>query len=651
MHYEIGTYIHGLCRLPSSSTSSAVQSPYLLLAADQWNRGATCIQGETDRVTLMQLNLNASRVARKQSAEGFVFEFLSKGASLIKEKDWDFSYELVLEIYNRLAAAESARSNFERSNQLVDVIVKFAKQPEGKASAHLVLAQTLSSQMQNRQAVEKSREALTALGVSTRENDMACWFVESFRVKRMLQGLSDDDLIHLPPMTDKRIKKAMRILVASAIFGFTAEDKICTGMVFCKMIELTLNYGWCPETSVAYAAYAQMLAHMDKYGQAYRFSQLALHANPTKENLPCTTSFIHGMCLHFQLPLPSSLNPTLMGYRIGIETGDLCFGVICLVKYIHLYLSCGLALQPFLSDLGSFVGQLKLFNQHRVLAFAIPAMLLVLNITGESDNPRDISWEHAMRAGILEDKELIPHFEETPGRTMLHYMRLFVAIVLHDMNMVESAPKSILILKKKARRFPATHFINYMLALMDGLAGFALYRKKRLRRYLWVARKGLNELKKMHTINSLPLLHLLEAEQEASFRLADMAAVKVLFDKAIASLVRCGNTHYGAIAYERAGRFMLNDGRDEFWAKEYLHQSLTLYQEWGALVKVREMTKEFPSIFCQKGTISTRVAGTAIHGRKRFGSIAVALHQSQNQTSAGLAAMINESSGNEGEKR
>ncbi|KAL7564313.1 hypothetical protein ACA910_007166 [Epithemia clementina (nom. ined.)] len=682
VHYQIGKQLyevyhhHGAVAAGTNKKHCNVSlssCPYLLLITDQMNRGSMILleqksqddktsSSSSDRLLLARLNLEASKVARQQSAEGYVYYFLKQGFRLLIHSDWETSYDLVLDLYTRLAESECTRNNFAPSNQLVEGILRHARQMVHKASALAIQAKTKCRQMEFGQAIEKSRQALAVLGVQLKAPRLWNMILEFFKVKKLVTSQSSQKgdlfLENLPPMTNETIKQAMDILVATTVFCFAAQDHLSGGLVFCKMMQLTLQYGSCQETSTAVAAYAQLLAAMGQHVEAYHYATLALKLQPnqsklysnygdggskplqyvstslvvpTKKNnpLPTTTAMTQSTCLHFKLPLASALEPTLAGYRVGLETGDLFFGTLCLVHYVYLRMSCGLPLVPLLSDITNFIQQLRLLNQQEEsICWLVPPLLLAKNLTGQEQvqlPSRELSWEKAVQQGILKDRAVIVAVDATPMGAVIRYFELFMGLVLQDFPVMERAIARILKLPKQQRRLPGTSYGNYFHALFDGLGGLAMYQATKRKKYLGLAKNGMADLKKMKSLNSLPLLQLVQAELAASRYCHDNGsknnnnmnkrnnnkdAVKTLYDKAIVSSVRSGFCHFGAMAYERAGRFMLfqqqrQDERQQnqdnvFWAKEYFEQALKLYEEWGATVKVDAFVKEHADIFLQQ---------------------------------------------------
>ena len=307
-----------------------------------------------------------------------------------------------------------------------------------------------------------------------------------------------------------------------------------------------------------------------------------------------------------------------------------------------MYVCCGLPLGTFSSDVKNFIRQMKTLNQHENIAWAVPPLFLAMNLTGEANPPVEMSWDKALELGIMVGPELKHILEESPARAVILYFGFLYALLIDDMDMAERSMNEILGIQQQYRRIVVTHFANYMFALLDGLGGCILFQKTKKSKYLALAKNGRKDLNKMNSLNSLPLLQLVDAELAWTRRSSKRkrAAVKGLCDKAIVSLVRSGFSHLGAIAYERAGRFMLQQAQDqglttktdaEFWAKEYLEQSVKLYKEWGATIKVNQMISSQYNTVLQHGRMGVGEeqgsSGNSILGRERYGSVASALNK------------------------
>jgi hypothetical protein len=226
-----------------------------------------------------------------------------------------------------------------------------------------------------------------------------------------------------------------------------------------------------------------MLGLFGEYNEAFRFGQLALKARRGKESYASSINLTYANLTPLQLPLGLSLEPYLSAYRVGLETGDLFFGTICLSCYALIYITCGLPLKPFADDLRNYGNQLKICHQDLPLTWILTTHQLALNMMGESDDPLDLSRDAVRRHNpdlFSENLLLCDEASRTVPADILYlwYLQLYNAYILEDVALADKTLKRILALKKDARRFGGTHMMNYFVPFVDGLVGLWLAQKK-----------------------------------------------------------------------------------------------------------------------------------------------------------------------------
>jgi len=89
--------------------------------------------------------------------------------------------------------------------------------------------------------------------------------------------------------------------------------------------------------------------------------------------------------------------------------------------------------------------------------------------------------------------------------------------------------------------------------------------------------------------------------------------------QAITQLTRSGFVHYAAMANELAGIHMLKVS-DEDWSSYYLLRAAKDYGEWGAIVKVEQLTKKHSSIDLSSARNPSQ--SMAFRGRAQYNPIA-----------------------------
>jgi hypothetical protein len=412
---------------------------------------------------------------------------------------------------------------------------------------------------------------------------------------------------------------AMGILQLGIIWGWNAD--IYFGMnSTLMMVRITLSHGMSHLAPLAFANYGNILAGtLQDEKEACRFAQVAKQIDGGKAPIPATTMAIHGYLSHLRLPVSASLEPFLSAYRVSLETGDLAIGSICLCCYNWLYKFCGLPLGYFAADLRKYLAEIKLCRQDFLLAFLLPDFQLALNLTGETTNAAIISW-----AAIQESHQFTYKTEEAqqhPADLNRQYDQLFNAIVLGDADMVEQTLISILARQPIYRRFDGSHFANQFFTFWDGLASIVMLRKKRNRtfsHFFSQSVKSLTRICEAGSINCVGMLQLLKAERKSLLN-ANVEDVRRMYTDAIIQLSKTGFTHFGALANERAGEFMLQHN-DTFWGEHYLSRAATLYHEWGASVKVAQLLRAHPSIQIERREDEAHCVSYSIRSRSRYDS-------------------------------
>lgn len=464
------------------------------------------------------------------------------------------------------------------------------------------------------QAIKESKKLLKLLGVKMPRSFTINVIMELLKAKGAVKKKTDENIIGLPVMVDENIRVAMQILMQGSIFGWNS-DTTFAGLCYLRMIRLTMEYGWCDTTPYALAGYGFMLAALGEENEAFRFSQLAIQSSKTKRALPEVHMMTAAFISHFERPAALSLPSLIDGYRSGLESGNMMCGTICMSVYAHVYLFSGLSLTTFAKDMMQFSQQLKLCHQDLALAFVLPALQLALNMSGKTNDPKDVSVNSMQQLDGYNDSMFVDTTVEDPSVLFVYYLQAFSAYLLGDL---EEASRALdCIYARKMTRLDGTQILNIFFIAIDGLISLSLKRERpNNQKHRGLARssvKALEAFTKKRSVNCHPVLSLLHAES-ASFASNDVDVLKKKYAHSIQLLTRSGFLHYTAIANELAGKAMLRC-KDAYWAEYYLLEAAVKYTEWGAIVKVHQMKKAYPSIDFDKR--KTRES-TAMHSRQWF---------------------------------
>ena len=316
---------------------------------------------------------------------------------------------------------------------------------------------------------------------------------------------------------------------------------------------------------------------------------------------------VHCYLSHLRQPVASGLDPTLSAYRVSLETGDLHMGSICLCNYHWVYIFCGRPLGRYAKHMKVYLSELRLCHQDFLLGFMLPDLYLAC----QSENSLLISWD------IIQEAESFTYKAAVAKEQNRAYTQLFNAVVLGDDKMMEQTIHSILEREKVYRRFGGSHMSNHFFTFWDGLACFALLRKRRNRTYLRLSKdsiKFLTRLAKGGSVDCVAILPFFLEAEEASLRRRSASQrtkeVKALYDKAIYQLDRASFLHYSAIANERAGNYMYQCNEQNL-GEMYLKKAVVRFHQWGATVKLAQLEDMYPFLIQkeeeQKGLLRSQV--------------------------------------------
>jgi predicted ATPase len=623
VHYRIGTTL-------KDHWEATQEERFLFLAVEQLDRVsdsyllAKLSRGET--LALMALNHEASKLAKKKGAVQRVSAFLNKAISLAHSQSsfWRTHYEMMLELYNSSAEVEFGLGRLDAATGRIAVIRDHAVLESDQVRSMVIQFQMHGHQRQFDRAIAEGRKILKLLGEPIPKTSLLNIMREYFACKKECRGKPDSFFLELRKSKKAHIPTVLKVLQISSVYGWNG-DPLYSGLAFLRAMRITVREGSDTTTPFIYSGFAYMLGLFNDEKEAFRFGELALSKNDGKTTFPSSCCLTYPSVMHLQLPIAVGLEPLLSSYRVGLETGDLFFGTINISIYSIVYFSSGLPLGPLAADMRNYMSQLKICKQDIPLAFILPTCQLALNLMGKSQDPLDLSRAAIQRTQPEYFSENVLLDKNDASVLYMMYLEAFELYILGaDIARVEAALREIY--KLPEARLGGPHIMNYFFVFVDGLIGLRLSRYastnkpakwRRTRRFGNKISNGaikvLQSWVKTRPVNSWCLLALLDAEKKSRNRGVSLQDGKRLFDRAISQFARSGLVHYGAIANELAGLYML-EKKDQFWAQHYLSQACIRYSQWDAHVKVDMIRVKYEFVnFDEKES-----ARFAIQGKSRF---------------------------------
>ncbi|NES22604.1 MAG: PAS domain S-box protein, partial [Symploca sp. SIO3E6] len=448
-----------------------------------------------------------------------------------------------------------------------------------------------------------------------------------------------EELLRLPPMTDPDKLAAMRILpiLSSAVY---VAAPVLYPLIVLKQVQLSLEYGNTSTSAFAYATYGLILCGIVGDIEAgSQFGQLALslldklHAKEIK----CRTLVIvHTFVTHWQQSVKESLQPLLIAYQTGLETGDLEFAALATFAYsYHSYLM-GKELGELEAEMASYGRLMSQLQQETALNWNQIFQQTVLNLQGRDrgdagtrgrgdaetrrrgdaetrrhgDAETEIfsssvvngnSWESDYNPCLLigdaynEQIKLEQH-KSTNDRTGLYYLYLNKLTLCYWFGDYQQAVKNAEAAQQYLDGVTGSLLIP-LFYFYDSLARLALYPDtSESEQEAILSKVAANQQKMQQWAKSAPMnfLHKFDLVEAERYRIRGKKVEAIeYYDCAIAGAATHEYIQEEALANELAAKFYLAWGKSKI-TQVYFTDAYYGYARWGAKAKVEQLEQDYP---------------------------------------------------------
>eukprot|EP00797_Seminavis_robusta_P037449 Sro98_g050530.2 (840) ;mRNA; f:79081-81600 len=608
LHLQIGRAMHQKLLLEEAQDDS-----FLFLTVAQMNRGSARIdrgsaridQTSHERIDLVELNLRAGEKARSLSAFQTASEYLAIARRLVIEDDWKNEFVLTLELYTMSAETEFSCGNYDTLKDLLDQIESHGQTIEDKMRAWYLRVAMLGQSSPR----EGSKEACRVLGLlgqpmPFRPSVFRLGY-EFFQVRAMVNNCNEDDLLNLPTMEGKKDRVIMKLLQFVDYFGRMDENESLMTLSHLRQMQHTLKNGMSDGAGATYAVWGIVKGMFGDVDGAYRFGQLATTVADNWEEsqgaIPKAYASVYTCINHMKEPLAHSVDPLLMAYRAGLESGEAYHGGCCMSAYMGVYITMGLPIGPLLGDMEKFIGQLQEGGQGQLVRFIRPMNEFARILAGKQSSP------------LIIDETDLPVYRSTDSIWLI-YLQYIQNDIWEARNTLRRVMKTT-----KEPLFDVI-YMSYHLRIVSALICYGIYRLKPKRKYIRMAskfKKWFRTKAQKGDINVPGMLQLVEAEEAATLQHSTTDQTRKIFDQAIQSLRQGSFTAFAAIANERAGDAMARFN-DPFWRDNYYRSARLLYKEWGATTKAEEMKAKLGN---EESSALTQSHVLTVRGRSRFDAV------------------------------
>jgi predicted ATPase len=218
----------------------------VLLISHQISLGLHLIYDPREKQETAELFLLAAQQAALSSSFVTATAFVHLAIRLLSRRHWREQYQLSLQMYNFAAELEYYNGNLRRVDELVESVIQHAASFDDSLVARFTRIYSLGTRDNMQEGLHESLGVLDSLGERLpRKPGILNIVFGLIRCKHILRGKTDDYILSLPQMTDKKKQAAMRLMIFSIVFAFYVSGEHVPLIAF-RLIRNTLRHGISP---------------------------------------------------------------------------------------------------------------------------------------------------------------------------------------------------------------------------------------------------------------------------------------------------------------------------------------------------------------------------------------------------------------------
>ena len=555
---------------------------------EQLSYGLDLVEDEKERLAIAELCLHTGKRAATSSSFSTAASVFEMGRLLLPRRHWRDYYWLSLHLFSSGAEAEDALGHFEKTDRLVSEVLTNALSLEDKLPALITKIFSLGSRGRIQEAIDAGIEVVEELDEPLPRRFILLRVLLAYvRTSKMLNRLTDNDILNLPLMTETKHLSLMTVLNILLPYTFTGRPDYFP-LLAMRLTQLSIKHGLSALSSAGFVLYAVVLVSgFRQVEKGYRFAQLAMKIAEkfdARQWVSRITVCFYGMIVPYVRPVRETIEPLQNAYRLGMASGDTEFGMMGLHFADTARFSSPEPLTDLYSDILSHERHMIAYGQTYVLSYFKPFAQFVANLCGETEDPLVLTGRHLNESEIIAAAK---RENNATGLIIMYALKANIAIMLNDYERAQSAVFEFRSCSLKAGPL----IVHWIAAFVMGVSSFKLAAKstrgrRRRKREGWRCLKMLRKYAETSPSTLLHRVHFLEAE--ASLLEGDIERCRMQFDLASRFAEQAGVLGDQAFATEHCGIALLQHGTKEDGCQQLL-KARELYRGWGATVKVDQI--------------------------------------------------------------
>ncbi|MBL1202285.1 MAG: AAA family ATPase [Nostoc sp. GBBB01] len=565
---------------------------------NQLNEGTELITKQLQRNKIAKFNLEAGKRAKASTAYEASLRYLEIGLKLLGKNSWKSHYRLTLEIYTETIETLYLNVKYEQAEELSVIVLQQAKTILDKVKVYQTKILLHNAKLQEKIAIDIAVQALAELGINIAQHPHEIVnkiIQEQEFLQSYLKETSVQSFLYLPQITDPYKLAAMSILQQIMTSTIVTNFLLYLEAVLIQ-VNLCIQYGNSPHAPCPYSLYGTFICkgmkglNIDRNIQlGYEFGLLSINLVEKFNLVKLKALVIHdyyGFIWHWNYLIrdTTAQENLLDAFQTGIDVGDYEYAFFASVSYCLIRFFGGYPLEEIENNFTNFIQLMEKVMQEYSTFYAKKCRQMIINLMDNSlkfDNTfKDNNDSINLNTWLL----FINYF------TKLINFYIFKDFKQAFQNGIQAGEY----VENISSHITLPHYIFYSsLAL---LAGYKNYSKKEQTSIIRQVKINQNDMKKWakHCPENFQHKYALIEAEKARISKQNWQAEE-LYEQAIQGAKKYQFIHEEAIAYERAGEFYLEIGRDKI-GYFYLKNAHYCYLQWGATAKVKNLEIEYPQL-------------------------------------------------------
>jgi diguanylate cyclase (GGDEF)-like protein len=598
LHLQIG-------RLLMADKTQAQIEEAIFTIANQFNSGAAGITDASEKTLLRRLNFLAGKKARTAVAYHSARNYLNRAMALLPVDAWQGQYEDSFALALALSECEYLVGNFERAEQLADLILSNAQSPRDRARVYHLRMEVYQMAGRFDEAISTMAEAVRLFGVHfpVAEAEIeAAIAAELHEITASLQGRRILDIADAALLVDADVETVIALLTEALPAAYVSRPDYFA-LISARATRLSLRHGNSEDSCHAYSTYGMvLLARAGDISSAVEFSEMALQLNRKLKGRHRMGRLLLTHAIAFnplKNPVASSLPMLEQALAVSLEVGDLLNASYVTLIYFWLMLQQGAPLDAALRTVrrhGAFASQSRNNPVYRVLRFQ---QQLVASLKGQTRGPASLDDD------TFDERECFAALEKENfkfGLESSHLLKLISAFIYGDYTSALNSAQEAFKCSSKAGILILVDSVLHFYFALTVAALYSRVSETEQRRFAGLLAEELALHKRWgdHCPQNFLSSYALLSAEIARIEGRENDAGR-LFEQAIRSARENRFIQNEAIAFELASAFYRSRGLD-LVADICLREARACYARWGADGKLARLDAEYPQLRTHQAT-------------------------------------------------